>query len=159
MNELETYNSSIGKLIEPERIAYSFNTLGWLIVLGILLLSLALFLLIRWRKYQKNAYRREAITKINNIDQVPQQQHFFLINEILKKTSIQRFGRRKVAPLYGIEWFEFLKSTIASKTVPNYDFESFTMAIYQQDNEIDNKLTQDFTEFALLWLNKHRSNV
>lgn len=159
MNELETYNSSIGKLIEPERIAYSFNTLGWMIVLGILLLSLILLLLIRWRKYQKNAYRREAITAINNILLDAKQHNYFLINELLKKTSIKRYGRRKVAPLYGVEWFKFLKSTIVSKDIPDFDFEAFTIAIYQQGNTIDNELTLDFKEFALLWVNKHSSNV
>lgn len=159
MNELKTHNSSIGQLIEPERIGYSFNTPGWFLVFGLVLVCLLIYLFFRWRKYIKDAYRREATTSIEKIFLSPQQQGIFQTNETLKKICIKLYGRRQVASLYGEEWFEFLDSTTKAKVTHDYDFELFTKAIYQQDDSINNKLILDFKEFALGWVKNHQRNV
>jgi hypothetical protein len=68
LNDTITYNS-IGQLIEPDPIGYSFNTPGWYMVLVLLMLVAIIIGIVQYRKYKKNAYRREAVRKIESIAQ------------------------------------------------------------------------------------------
>lgn len=160
MNETETYNSSIGQLIEPEPIAFSFNTLGWYIVLAVLLLIVLVIAFIRFRRYKKNAYRREAEAKIAILLQQKGGSVIVEINTILKIMALQIFGRKRVASLYGSEWFGFLNSTINSENkFAEKEVEKFTNSLYNPNEKLDEKVVTEFTEFAVLWIKNHNANV
>jgi uncharacterized protein DUF4381 len=97
-------------LIEPEPVAFSFNTPGWYMIGGLLALSI-FFLSYRWyKKYRANAYRRQALRQLNEIENqldsgVPG------INKVLvllKATAIKVYGRLEVGPLSGREWLNYL---------------------------------------------------
>lgn len=160
MNETSTYNSTIGQLIEPESIAYSFNTLGWYLVFGLLVL-LVLFVAIRqYWKYRKNAYRREAVTQIKDFIQQKNENLVFELNELLKRMTIMLYGRKKVASLYGLEWFNFLVSTSNKQSsVSTENFNEFTKALYNNSYELTETQKTELAEFAILWVENHRINV
>ena len=160
MNETETYNSAVGALIEPDPIGYSFNTSGWYIVLGILLLTVLLIAFIQYRKYKNNAYRREAIKNIDTILQKKENKVVFEINVLLKAIALQIFGREKVANLNGLDWFLFLNSTMNSEhSVAKIDMEKWTTALYNPGERLDDKTLNEWADFAILWIKNHRVNV
>lgn len=158
MNTIEKYNSSIGTLIEPESISYSFNTPGWYLIFGLILLTLFILAFIQFRKYKKNKYRRQAISEIENIKEIKNRTESILeLNSLLKIIAIQIYGRTKVAALFGKQWFVFLASSINKmESIPKNSFEDFTKALYNKDFFLDDTQYNSLVTFAILWINNHK---
>ena len=155
MNDTTTYQSSIGQLIEPDPIGYSFMTTGWFIVLGILLVTGILLAILQYRKYKKNTYRREALKQIETILQTKKETVVFEINRLLKIIAIQLFEREKVAALCGEQWFQFLRSTMKNREpIAENKYEAFTHTLYSKQRIKENEV-EEFVEFAILWVKKH----
>lgn len=160
MNDTLTYNSSIGSLIEPEVIAYSFNTLGWYVIMGLVVLFVLIVGIIRYRKYKMNAYRREAVKQIETIIQQENNNTIYEINTLLKILALRLLGRRKVASLIGEEWFLFLNSSMNLQSdIQENQFEKFTNALYNPATKLDKHSIEEFAEFATLWVKNHNANV
>lgn len=160
MNDTLTYNSSIGSLIEPEVIAYSFNTPGWYVVFGLVVLFALVIGIIRYRKYKNNAYRREAVKQIETIIQQENNNTIYEINILLKIIALRLFGRRKVASLIGEEWFQFLNASMNIRgNIQEKQFEKFTNALYNPVTKLDKHSIEEFAEFANLWVKNHNANV
>lgn len=159
MNET-TVNNSIGQLVQPEAIGYSFDTPGWYLVLGLLLLTAFIIAIFLYRKFRRNAYRREAVKKIERIVQQQNNRIIYEINLLLKAMALRVFGRQNVAALYGVEWFEFLKSTVNTKqSFTNNRFAEFTKALYDTNYKLNKSEEKEWIEFALLWVKTHKVNV
>ena len=152
MNE-SAKNSALGLLIEPDPIGYSFNTPGWYIVMGIILLAMVVFAIYQYRKYLKNAYRRNALVQIENMAKRNEAGLAFEINRMLKILAIQLFGRERVAALCGKEWFVFLHSTMKSEEEP--DFDAFAQAIYNSDYVLSDTQKTQLIDFSTSWVKKH----
>jgi hypothetical protein len=152
----ELNNTSIGKLMEPEAISYSFNTPGWYIVAAGLLLIAFIIVFIQIRNYQLNAYRRQAIRQINALSTNSNHLVVYEINKLIKTTAICLYGRLRVGALHGTEWFNFLKASM--KADINFDFEAFTQAIYNPSIS-STEINKAFFEFARLWFLKHKTDV
>ena len=158
MNENATYNS-IGKLIEPEPIAYSFNTPGWYLVLGLLLVTVLFVAIFQYRKYYKNKYRRDALKQIRSFAR-QKNGLVYNINKLLKSMAIRLFGRRKVASLNGTEWFAFLQSTMKTKVIfKESSFDEFSKALYNSNHKLNENKKNELIEFAVLWVKNHHVNV
>ena len=158
MNEIEKYNSAIGNLIEPESISYSFNTPGWYLVFGLILLAIIIVAFIQFRKYKKNEYRRQAISEIENIKQIENRTESILqLNNLLKIIAIQIYGRTKVAALYGKQWFGFLASSInKTENIPKNSFDDFAKALYNKDFFLNDNQYNSLVSFAILWVKNHK---
>ncbi len=158
MNEIEKYNSAIGNLIEPESISYSFNTPGWYLVFGLILLATIIVAFIQFREYKKNEYRRQAISEIENIKQIENRTESILqLNNLLKIIAIQIYGRTKVAALYGKQWFGFLASSInKTENIPTNSFDDFAKALYNKDFNLTETQFNSLVAFAILWVNNHK---
>ena len=64
----ESDSVEMAPLYEPDRIQFSFDTLGWKVFGCVLLCMLLLVVIVQATKYYKNTYRREAIKKLVDID-------------------------------------------------------------------------------------------
>jgi hypothetical protein len=100
-------------IIMPDPVSWWPPAPGWIVVM--LFATLVGFgLLIRWFvHWQRNAYRREALKILSEIEvQIgdPKKQSGALtdINSLLKRTSLTVWPREQVASLTGKEWLEFL---------------------------------------------------
>ena len=114
----------LGPLYEPDAVRFSFDTPAWY-VLSIFLLLVAILLFFKWlKRYRKNAYRREALKTLSEIEQNSQSHNEAnLLNDILvllKLVAIEAFGRQQVAQLYGNDWLEFLDSKGKNTTFTYY---------------------------------------
>lgn len=154
----ETATNTFGKIIEPEPIAYSFNTPGWHIVFAIFVAALVVIGIRQIYIYKKNAYRRKAIKHINSLAATNENSLVFQINYLLKAMAIQLFGREKVASLFGNQWFHFLNSNLPEKVRTAYDFECFSKAIYDNKAGLNESEKESLITFALTWVKYHKVN-
>ncbi|MFV0589952.1 MAG: DUF4381 domain-containing protein [Draconibacterium sp.] len=159
MNETGVNTSALGQLIEPDPVHYSFNTPGWHAVLILLLLVILLIAFFQYRLYRKNAYRREALRQLEQIESSGKSL-VFSINLLLKTMSIQLFGRRTVADLHSASWFSFLSSKLDKQpTLNTQSVEDFTLALYNEQFELEENRRKELLAFARLWIQKHKTHV
>lgn len=143
--------SNVGNLYEPPPVAFRFETSGWYVLMGTLML-LCLILVFFWsRSRMLNKYRRVAIREIVQIENDKEAVfHTFII---LKKVAIHVFGRDTVATLNGDEWLQFLE-----KTGKQVELSAFTKNIYTSIYE-GQKLSSDKTQHIILnakkWILTH----
>ena len=88
---------------EPAAVPLWPQTVAWLWI-GLLLLSVVLWLGRRWQRHRHaNAYRRAALGAIAAAGDDPA-----ALAAILRRTALVAFPRREVAGLYGDAWLAFL---------------------------------------------------
>lgn len=127
----------IGNLIEPDKVPFKFDTIGWKVLISMILL-VSIFLIIRSiKKYIQNTYRRNALRELCDFDISKNNQQNELVvnfaNTLLKKTAILVYGRPTVANLHGAQWTQFLDSKtkhINFKEIENL----FSNASYMSEN-------------------------
>ena len=150
-------SSGLGPLYEPEAIGFSFQSPGWYVLAGLLLL-LALFIFVKWlRTYLKNAYRREALKHLVEIETgFAQQGELSYLREalvLLKKVAIDAFGREKVAQLHGDEWLIFLEER--GKETPFWNYSTSISAVIYKSENIDTALGEQIIGLSKRWIKTH----
>ncbi|MFV0554296.1 MAG: DUF4381 domain-containing protein [Mangrovibacterium sp.] len=135
-------------IIEPNTIPYSFDTLGWRIVLGLLVLSVLLAAFLLWRKWKRNKYRRDGIRLVQSSTSMAE------INHQMKLTALKLWERERVAALQGVEWLIFLNSTMKNAYTETHLFEAMAEAIYS--GKKDEELLKEFKNLAEMWFLGHK---
>ena len=151
----ETASNTFGRIIEPDPIAYSFNTLGWHIVFAVFVAALVLAVIWQMYTYKKNAYRRKAVKHIQSLAIAKETSLAFELNYLLKTMAIQLYGRKKVASLFGSQWFMFLNSNLPNKVKTAINFERFISAIYDAKTVLSDSEKESLVNFALTWVKYH----
>ncbi|WP_282168267.1 DUF4381 domain-containing protein [Ruegeria atlantica] len=130
----------------PEPISMVPQTWGWsilaLILAGLIILGVYAFL----RHRQFNAYRREALIELAASDN-----NAAKIAEILRRTALVAYPRRKVAALHGKEWTNFLNQTSDNVTFTDGAGRQFVEAPYR-----DAKADPDLEILARNWIKSHK---
>jgi hypothetical protein len=114
-------------LYEPSPVTFRFETPGWFILAGIILLITIILIIRQVRKYIKNRYRREALHKLEDLDNAVEMIPPLFV--VLKQAAMHAFGRDKVGQLYGKEWLSFLEETGKDVRMTAYH-KQITDAIY-----------------------------
>lgn len=96
------------KLHQPEAVEFTFDAIGWSILLAVVVMAILIFAFTGIRKYVKNKYRREAIKTINENKQEDAEAMINNLSTALKSVAIKTYGREKVASLSGDNWLNFL---------------------------------------------------
>ena len=110
---LQVQLDELEPLFEPKPITFSFNTRAWYALGSIVLLLFIYVLVTQLKKYNKNRYRRYGVRHLDTFDISKSNDINYIVNEIrilLKQLAIKRYGRQKVAALYGEDWLKFLES-------------------------------------------------
>ncbi len=98
-------HKTLAPLYEPEPVVFTFDSLGWKILAGVLIIAfLSVIGLVAYR-YINNRYRRVALSSIQKETSVAS------IFIVLKQAAMQVYGREKVGALSGKEWLAFLDKT------------------------------------------------
>lgn len=149
--------ADIGTLLEPEAIAFSFDTVGWK-VLGLLLITIMLFFIIKWAiKYHKNAYRRAALSILDQINaQFTNDKEAAGLNDtliLLKQVAITTFGRAKIADLRGSDWLKFLESK--GKNTPFMKYEVTISNCLYTNKTVDVAASLEIIALSKRWIITH----
>ena len=154
--KLKVQLDELEPLFEPQPILFSFNTPAWYILGGLLLLFLSYMSIIQIKKYKKNRYRRDGLKLLNSLDTSKSKDINSIINQIrilLKQLAIRKYGRQKVASLYGEDWLKFLESK--GKDTP---FLQNTILINQAtflNTEKEKKELMKLVEVSRKWIKTH----
>lgn len=155
----ESYNHTIGQLIEPEPIGFNFGAPGWIILGIILLIGIFIYGIIRFIRHQRNKYRREALTQIEVVRksglELPVQ--LYKAAETIKNVALISYGRKQQAELYGQAWLEFLKE----KNKGNKIFSAQVEPLYIQSlykgklADITKSDLESFFDESINWIKTH----
>jgi hypothetical protein len=108
------------EILLPDPVSWMPRTIGWYVVLGLILLVIGYWVYGRLRRFQKNRYRRLALAELAVIEgelQQPERRAKALaaIPVLLKWTALSAFPRVAVAELSGERWLAFLDKTMGGK--------------------------------------------
>ncbi|NEI72343.1 DUF4381 family protein [Rhizobium lusitanum] len=104
---------SLHDVAVPQPVAWLPQTWGWAVLFIVAVAALGTYAWSRWRRYRKNAYRREALRLVDRIaDNVEgtglQRRQMEELAEIVKRTALATWQRERVAGLAGADWNAFL---------------------------------------------------
>ncbi|PIB35707.1 hypothetical protein BFP72_10030 [Reichenbachiella sp. 5M10] len=145
----DTTQVVLQQLYEPAPIAFTFETIGWLILACILGCATCILIILQIRKYVKNRYRREALAELSTLKNAPLSQTMI----ILKRVAISVFGREAVGPASGRSWLQFLEKSAKGVQFVTYE-ESIQKALYT-DQPVDTVLQQKIMSNAQKWIRNH----
>ena len=109
--------NSINPVIMPEQISWWPQTLGWYLVLCLFLLGLACWVWSWSLARQKDAYRRRAIRKIDDLQRLSgqneqnKQEALRQLSKVLRQVALVNWQRRSIVPLTGRSWLKFFNDT------------------------------------------------
>jgi hypothetical protein len=101
--------SSLEEVELPERVSFTPETIGWYLLAGALVLLLLWLGWRFWKRWQADAYRREALRELGEIETAPER-----LPELLKRVALVAYPRAEVAELSGDAWLGFLDGTLGS---------------------------------------------
>ena len=94
-------------IVVPEVVSWLPQTRGWWVLIA-WVLAVAVLAIVKWVRYRRrNAYRREALDLIDQID-LDADGAAAAVAGIVKRTALVVYPRNDVAALYGEDWARFL---------------------------------------------------
>lgn len=148
----EALSGDLGSLYEPPPVDFTFETVGWTILLVCALITFLLIIILLVRKHNHNRYRYEAMSTLERVRHPGDTQLIFIT---LKQVAIKTFGREKVAPLFGREWLIFLEETGREISFLPYEKE-ISQAIYREE-VIGEDTMKELLAISKKWIRTHAS--
>lgn len=154
---------SLKDIAIPEPISWMPQTWGWALVAGLLAVITLVLGLRRLRRYRANAYRREALLLLHDIEEKisdPARRHDGVhdLAELLKRVALAGWPREEVATISGASWVKFLgeHGNPASAHLLASLLDDFE---YQGNETLDTipaNVGDDWTSSARRWIEGHR---
>lgn len=109
--------ASLHPLREPPPISWWPPAPGWWLLAALLLVALATLAWYLLRRYRANAYRRQALAQLAQLEAQYRQrqdelQFLAATNALLKSVALVAYPRREVAASSGADWLAFLNSEL-----------------------------------------------
>ena len=100
----------------PPPVSWMPQTAGWWVTGGIILASALVFAFLRWRKWRRDRYRREAQAELASIehaiaDPVARADALIALPALVKRTVLAWAPREEVGPMSGDAWLRYLDRT------------------------------------------------
>ncbi|AZQ61155.1 DUF4381 domain-containing protein [Flammeovirga pectinis] len=150
--------NNIGKVIPPAPIAFTFDAIGWFVLLGIIVLFLIFLSLAIWRYKEKNKYREEALSLLHTIDSSePTSENVYAIDKILRRTAFTAFQDQQVKQLMQLDWKNYLDKKIKKNDLNDVDFLTVNQLVFSSSkNSIELKSKyKKYYKYAEAWIRKH----
>jgi hypothetical protein len=163
MNSDPTSLERLHDVILPPPVPWWPLAPGWYWVLGFVLVGLLVFLFQAFLSWQRNCYRREALTELARQrstfgDPAQRPAACRTIAELLKRAALSVWPRTRVASLTGAEWLAFLDQTGRMTGFGQGKGAKLIAATY--DSRLARELSEkDLNEIATLadrWLKHHQ---
>jgi hypothetical protein len=144
----------------PEPVPYTPQTIGWYILLGLVLIAIA-FLIVRWRQnVKRNRYRQEALLCLAEIEasRLPLSE----LPVLVKRVVLAFTPREQVAGLSGHEWLEFLDSTIGNKEFSTGPGRLLPQLSYRAPESIEKATNAEQRALLSLirnWIRRHHAGI
>lgn len=142
-------------LQEPPAVEFHFETIGWKILLVLVVLGVITGFLLWLKSYIKNSYRREALKELAKRESKGITVHDIFI--ILKIVAIKAFGRENAGHLYGKEWLTFLDQNGKGTNMTQFETPIYD-AVYK-DMTVDDTTLQEILTNSKQWIKNHAGKL
>jgi hypothetical protein len=157
-------DDQLGKLIEPQPVPFTFTAPGWYVLGGLLVLLLIGLVVLIFKYYQLNKYRKHALhfladTEQKCIDLKAFDMLVYEANMLIKRIAMSRYGRQTVSGLRDGQWTDFINRTWREKSFDAKDEALINQTIYQAQEGITAEDAQAFIQKAKRWIRKHKRHI
>ncbi len=152
------------EIVTPEPVPYVPQTIGWYILLTLIMIF-ALYMAFRWhRKWVANRYRTAALNQLYDIEELllqPEKRAETLtaIPVLLKQTALKRYPRSEIAQLSGERWLAFLDKTYEGTDFIQGAGQLLPKITYQKDVNHEYGKDEEYKELMTLirtWIKTHK---
>jgi hypothetical protein len=145
--------ANLQPLRDPALISWWPLAPGWWILIALLIVVLCGAGWLLYRRWQGNAYRRQALRQLHELKDADLNGHAHAaqINALLKSVAIQAYDSRQVASASGSDWRTFLNTSASSDTLFGAELDR---ALYAKDeSQFD---LQQLHRAATAWISSHK---
>jgi hypothetical protein len=157
---MEEQLANLKEIALPEPVAYTPQTIGWYLLLALVVIAVV-FMMVRWRQnVRRNRYRQEALHCLDQIEasRIPLSE----LPVLVKRVVLASTPREKVAELSGNEWLEFLDSTIGNKdfsTGPGRLLPDLSYGTPESIQKATNAEQQALLSLIRTWIRRHHAGI
>ena len=153
---------NLNDIVLPVTVGWWPLAPGWYFLIGLLLIALAWLSYRSLQRWNKNRYRREALTELqllagdtqnaekrdSNLRQLP---------VLLKRTALSAYPRNQVASLSGDDWYGFLNSQVKEPAFTDPTISLLNHLAYSTGNlnAVDSQVITALFEAIKHWLRHH----
>ena len=144
---------SIGHIIQSEPTLMSYDTIGWKVIASATVLLCLFTLILFLVKYQRRKYIRQALASINEVKNLPSNEHIRKINHIMRQVAVSSQKDYDLSALPDKDWVKHIFSRKTSKHLSKERYLEILSYIYKSKDEQVNKETYDeYWQFAKYWI-------
>jgi len=151
-------HSDFVELWVPEEVSLVPQTAAWYLVASALAAALVLGLIRAARRYERNAYRRAALSELARLRDAAagggRSAALQQLPELLKRCALAAFPRERVAGLSGAPWHAFLDRT-APGALGDDQKSVLSRLVLQGGCELPGKAERELFEGVERWLRRH----
>ena len=140
----------------PEPISWWPPAPGWWVVLLLSLAAVVLVIYFLRKHWLQKRYRRIALRELENFSLNGERNNQALLEEmsaLLRRVALQTYGRKRVAPLAGEPWLDFLNSTGKTEEFTQGAAKVLGAGLYQSSVEAD---MDEVLQIAQRWIKGHQ---
>ena len=138
----------------PEPVPFTPETVGWTLLAGVLLLVLLWLVWRLLKRWQADAYRREAAKELQEIENSGPEG----LPELLKRVALAAYPRTQVAELSRDAWLGFLDGTLGTtdftqgvgRVLPDLAYDSAAAG------RMTSQETRELFGLSKRWIRSHR---
>jgi hypothetical protein len=138
-----------GDIILPKSLSWWPIQPGWWVVITLILLFLFIYGYRRYRHWQRNAYRRDALGRMDALSNLTE------MNNIIKKAAEKAFPSEKISYLWGQQWVDFLNSKTKNPCFSDDDGTLFVSLLTAPKNKWPANI-DTLRDRVYLWLVQHQ---
>jgi hypothetical protein len=149
----------------PGPVSWMPQTIGWYVVVGLLLLAMARVACACVRRHRKNEYRRAALRELDVVERDWQRQDrraetLAAIPDLLKRAALSAYPRAEVASLSGDAWLSFLDRTLGSAAFASAEGRVLCELAYAPASrlaQLPDESIRAALRLARRWISAHRA--
>ncbi len=148
-------------IVPPAAVPWWPPATGWTVLAGILAVGLLVGTFLWLRRYQRNRYRRAALSQLRLIRLQGESDTGVGARELsglLKRTALAAWPREQVATLSGSEWLNFLQQSMTRANMGESLGRSLQETVYQR-KKLPLEEFEAMCTSAEDWIRLHRSPV
>lgn len=162
MNNAAPSIDQLKELALPDPVSYMPQTWGWAALLLVILLGLSLWAVYRNQKWRRNAYRRDALARLAQLQRALTSDSGQLaalreLPELLKRVALSMPGQPQVGTLSGDAWQTFLVRHSPERLPPDFDQQLARLA-YAPDahlQRLDSAQRLHLLSLCKVWVEHH----
>ena len=146
MNQDPGSLSNLRDIVTPSPAPWWPLAPGWYVLLAIITVALIVFAIRTWKRWKRNAYRRDALGILASAANPAE------IASVLKRTALASFPRSEVASLTGDAWCDWLEEKVPGPISPSARENLARSVFARADADLE-----EMRRYAVSWVNEHRA--